>query len=35
VTMGPAPIEGIERTNVVVVRRSGTEAGQNVGVPLR
>jgi len=27
VTMGPAPIEGIERTNAVVVRGSGQEAG--------
>ena len=33
--MGPAPMEGIERTNVVVVRGSETEAGQNVGVPPR
>ena len=28
-TMGPAPMEGVERTNVVVVR------GQGVGVPPR
>jgi len=35
VTMGPAPMEGIERTNAVVVRGSGVEAGQNVGVPPR
>ena len=33
--MGPAPMEGIERTNVVVVRGSETGAGQNVGVPPR
>jgi len=30
-TTGPAPIEGIERTNTVVVRGSG----QGAGVPLR
>jgi len=30
-TMGPAPMEGIERTNAVVVRG----AGQGVGVPPR
>jgi len=35
VTMGPAPMEGIERTNTVVVRGSGVGAGQNVGVPPR
>jgi len=34
-TMGPAPMEEIERMNVVVVRRSGAGAGQNVGVPPR
>ena len=28
-------MEGIERTNVVVVRGSGIGAGQNVGVPPR
>jgi len=33
--MGPAPMEGIERTNAVVVRGSGTGAGQNMGVSLR
>jgi len=33
--MGPAPMEGIERTNAVVVRGSEAGAGQNVGVPLR
>jgi len=31
VTMGPAPMEGIERTNAVVVRR----LGQGVEVPPR
>jgi len=31
--MGPAPMEGVERTNVVVVRGQGT--GQGMGVPLR
>ena len=30
-TTGPAPIEGIERTNAVVVRG----AGQGMGAPLR
>ena len=30
-TMGPAPMEGVERTNAVVVRGSG----QGAGVPLR
>jgi len=29
--MGPAPMEEVERTNVVVMR----EAGQGAGVPLR
>ena len=33
--MGSAPMEGIERMNVVVVRGSGAGAGQNVGVPPR
>jgi len=32
-TMGPAPMEGIERTNAVVVR--GSESRQNTGAPLR
>jgi len=32
-TTGPAPMEGVERTNAVVVRRQG--AGQGMGVPLR
>ena len=27
VTMGPAPIEEVERTNVVVVRGAGQEQG--------
>ena len=31
VTIGPAPIEGIERTNAVIVRG----AGQGAGVPPR
>jgi len=34
-TTGPAPIEGVERTNAVVVRGSGAGAGQNIGVPPR
>ena len=34
-TMGPAPIEGVERTNVVVVRGSEPGAGQSVGIPPR
>ena len=33
VTTGPAPMEGIERTNVVVVRGQGQ--GQNAGAPPR
>ena len=33
--MESAPIEGIERTNVVVVRGLGAEVGQNVGVSPR
>ena len=28
-------MEGIERTNAIVVRRLGARAGQNVGGPLR
>ena len=32
-TMGPAPMEGVERTNAVVVRGQGT--GQGMGVSLR
>ena len=31
--MGPAPMEGVERMNTVVVRGSGS--GQNMGAPLR
>ena len=34
-TIGPAPIEGIERMNAVVVKGSGAGAGQNVRVPPR
>ena len=33
--MGPALIEGVERTNAVVVRGSGVGSGQNTGPPLR
>jgi len=33
VTTGPAPMEGVERTNAVVVRGSGVGVGQNMGVP--
>ena len=32
-TTGPAPMEGVERTNAVVVRGQGQ--GQSAGVPLR
>ena len=32
-TMGPAPMEGVERTNAVVVR--GSEVGQSGGAPSR
>ena len=32
-TTGPAPMEGIERTNAVIVRGQGQ--GQNTGVPPR
>jgi len=32
-TMGPAPMEGVERTNAVVVRGQG--AGQSIGAPPR
>jgi len=31
--MGPAPIEGVERMNVVVVRGARQGQGQSVGVP--
>ena len=30
-TTGPAPMEGVERTNTVVIR----DQGQGVGIPLR
>ena len=33
VTTGPAPMEGVERTNAVVVR--GLGVGQNMGAPSR
>jgi len=32
-TMRPALMEGVERTNAVVVRRSGSGIGQSAGVP--
>jgi len=35
VTTGPAPMEGIERTNTVVVRGLGVGGGQNMGAPPR
>ena len=35
VTTGPAPMEGVERMNVVVVRGSGAGVGQNMGGPPR
>jgi len=34
-TTGPAPMEGIERTNVVVVRGLGVDREQNIGAPPR
>jgi len=34
-TIGPAPIEGVERTNAVVVRGLGQGAGQNAGISPR
>ena len=34
-TTGPVPIEGVKRTNVVVVRGSGSGIGQSTGVPPR
>ena len=34
-TIGPAPMEGVERTNAVVVRGSGGGVGQNMGTPPR
>ena len=33
--MGPALMEGIERTNAVVVRGTGAGGGQSMGVPQR
>jgi len=35
VTTGPAPIEGVKRTNAVVVRGLGARMGQNAEGPLR
>ena len=35
VTTGPALMEGIERTNAVVVRGTGAGGGQSMGVPQR
>jgi len=35
VTMGPAPMEGIKRTNTVVVRGTGAGGGQSMEVPQR
>ena len=34
-TIGPVLMEGVERTNAVVVRGQGQGQGQSVGVPLR
>jgi len=34
-TTGPAPMEGVERTNVIVVIESGVGVGQNMGAPPR
>ena len=34
-TIGPAPMEGVERTNAVVVRESGQGARQSRGAPPR
>ena len=34
-TTGPALMEGVERTNVVVVRGSGQGTGQSMGAPPR
>ena len=33
--MGPAPIEGVKRTNTVMLRRTGAGGGQNVEGPPR
>ena len=35
VTTEPAPMEGVERTNTVVVRGLGQEVGQSAGIPPR
>jgi len=35
VTTGPAPMEGIEKMNAVVVRGSGVDRGQNMRAPPR
>jgi len=35
VTTGPASMEGVERTNVVVVRGSGSGVGQSAETPPR
>ena len=34
-TIGPAPMEGVERTSAVVVRGSGVGVGQSMGTPPR
>ena len=34
-TIEPTPMEGVERTNAVVVRGSGVEVGQSMGTPPR
>ena len=34
-TTGPAPMEGVERMNAVVVRGSGAGVGQNMEAPPR
>jgi len=34
-TTGPAPMEGVERMNVIVVRGLEVGVGQNMGVPPR
>jgi len=33
--IGPTPMEGVKRTNAVVVRDAGQGSGQGVGVPPR
>ena len=35
VTTGPAPMEGVERMNAVVVRGLGAGIGQSMGTPPR